>query len=87
LWDVTSGKEIRRLSLSTTISAVAFASNGSTFLTGGSDGSVRLWYRDPHEAVTALCAVLLRDFSSGERALYSITDNAATCPSPEAAKE
>ena len=42
LWDVTTGKEIRRF-LVDKVCAAAVSPDGKTLATGGADGMIRLW--------------------------------------------
>ena len=42
-WNVESGEEMARIRQGTVVSSVAFSPDGATLVTGGIDGSVRLW--------------------------------------------
>lgn len=42
-WNVESREEMARIRQETVVSSVAFSPNGATLVTGGIDGSVRLW--------------------------------------------
>jgi WD40 repeat protein len=53
LWDVQSGKELRRFTTNDLILSAAFSPDGKFVLTGSNDGSVQLWDADTSQSGTA----------------------------------
>ena len=43
LWDIATGKEIRRIAARTSVLSVAFSPDGQTALSGGEDTNLKLW--------------------------------------------
>jgi WD40 repeat protein len=83
LWDVQTGAELRRfVGHQGGVLIAIFSPDGRYVLTGSGDRTARLWYTNLDDAIGALCGRLQRDFTAEERAQYSITDNAPTCPKP-----
>jgi WD40 repeat protein len=83
LWDLQTGQELRRfIGHSGAVEWAVFSPDGKTFLTVSDDGTGRMWDVDYHDTVKYLCSILLRDFTSDERAQYHILDNQSTCPKP-----
>ena len=81
MWDVVTGKEVRRITEHTTIvRSVAFSPDGKYILTANDDGTARLWLLDLDDTIRGVCAVLTRDLTSDERIQYGITDQEPTCP-------
>jgi hypothetical protein len=58
--------------------SLAFSSNGRYVFTGDFDGAY-LWQTNLADLIATTCAQLPRDFTSNERALFSIIDDAPTC--------
>ena len=81
LWDVATGKELRRFAgHKAVVFGAAISADGSLVATGGYDGTVRLWYTDLNLTIADICRRLMRDFTADERQRYGITDNRPTCP-------
>ncbi len=81
LWDVASGKEVRRFTGHTgpTFGA-AFSPDGKYILTASFDYTARLWLTDIADTIQAVCAVLTRDLTPDERIQFGISDQDPTCP-------
>jgi WD40 repeat protein len=83
LWDTASGEELREFQGHTNwLNSVAFSPDGRYVLTGSADGTARLWDTDYHDTIKFACSLVWRDLTTTERQLYSVTDNAPTCPKP-----
>ena len=84
LWDVGTGRELRRfVGHAGWIIGATFSPDDKYVLTGGaSNGIARLWFVNLHDEIQYLCSRLTRDFSDAERKQYEIKDNTPTCPKP-----
>lgn len=78
IWDVTSGKELRRY-IDETVSHVLFSPDGEDVLI---DNTVdfAVWPVDLNTHVDDLCQKITRDFTEEERLLYEIDTQSAPCP-------
>src|SRR3990172_9119262 len=75
IWEVASGKEIRRLAgYADQVVKVAFTPDGRLLFSVGNDGTMRMTYVRLQDAVDFLCSRQLRDFLPDERDRYNITD-------------
>jgi WD40 repeat protein len=81
LWDITTGREIRRLTGHTNeVRDVAFSPYGKYILTASEDGTARLWLTNLQETIRAVCTTLTRDLTLEERTQFGIVDQGPTCP-------
>jgi WD40 repeat protein len=81
MWDVSSGQEVRRfLGHTQGLYSIDFSPDGKWVATSSLDGTLKLWYTDLEDLKSAICAVMLRDFTAKERENYRIVDNTPTCP-------
>jgi WD40 repeat protein len=81
LWDISTGKEIRRFTGHTSlIRTVVFSPDGKTILTASEDNTARVWLTDLNDTIRAVCAMLTRDLTPEERIQFGITDERPTCP-------
>jgi WD40 repeat protein len=78
LWDVMTGKEVRRFT--GPITSVAFSADGKYILTGSEDGTARLWLLDLQDTIRGVCTTLTRDLTPEERVQFGISDQGPTCP-------
>jgi WD40 repeat protein/transcriptional regulator with XRE-family HTH domain/energy-coupling factor transporter ATP-binding protein EcfA2 len=81
LWDVETGEEVRRFTGHTAeVRDVAFSPDGKYILTASFDGTARLWFTDIQDTIRAVCALLTRDLTPGERIQFGISNEGPTCP-------
>ncbi len=80
LWDVETWQILRILSgHEGDVISVAFSPDSKSIVTGGSDKTIRIWDITYHDTIQRACSLLLRDFTSQERAKYGIINDNPTC--------
>lgn len=82
LWDAQSGKQIRTFPSHNfgAVPQVAYSPDGKYVLVASSDGTAQLADVKLETLIQSVCSRLLRDFTTDERAIYSIKDKNPTCP-------
>ncbi|MGH8513989.1 MAG: WD40 repeat domain-containing protein, partial [Gammaproteobacteria bacterium] len=70
LWDLATGKELRRLSHESVVYAVSFSPGGKTLASASRDNAVRLWLWQPQDLMVAACERSTRNLRWDEWRLY-----------------
>lgn len=84
LWDMATGQQVRLFPGhgNASVASAIFSPDGKTIVVGSFDGVAQQTETDIDTLVRSVCARLLRDFTPGEKIVYSIQDDRPTCPNP-----
>jgi len=80
LWDIETGSVVRQFpGHRNPVETLAFSPDGRLVLAAELEAGY-LWRVNLDEVIAIACDQLARDFSSDERALYTISGDEPTCP-------